>query len=109
MGAGAREGGGNGAANGAGAAGKFKPLGRNASGARERRPNPFKKQLSQQKEEKRRQLQEAADAERKKERLAQSLKQRKRHAKKMGRRSRRGQPVMENHIDQILAKLQAGS
>lgn len=85
---------------------KFKPLSRKANLQRSSRPNPFKKQLSKQEERKRLKLQQLEEDAQKKIRLAQSLKQRKKKAKKMSRRSRHGQPVMENHIDQILTKLQ---
>ena len=87
---------------------KFKPLTRKATSQRTSRPNPFKKQLSKREEQKRLNLQKLEEAAQKKIKLAQSLKHRKRKAKKMNRRSRHGQPVMENHIDQILAKLQDG-
>jgi hypothetical protein len=68
------------------------------------RPNPYTKIVNQKKREERL-TQEQINA--KTEKRLQNLQKRKRDNKKLKRRSRRGQPVMENHVDSILAKLQA--
>ena len=68
------------------------------------RPNPYKKVLNNKQREER-ETKEEFDARKKK--LNDGIHRRKKDAKKLKRRSRRGQPVMENHIDTILAKLQA--
>ena len=49
---------------------------------------------------------QAEEAQRREEELQDKLRRKKKKAKKMGRRPRRGQPVMENQIDSLLAKLQ---
>ena len=68
------------------------------------RPNPYNKVVHQKNKEERL-TQEQLDMKRKKRH--QNAQSRKRDNKKLKRRSRRGQPVMENHVDAILAKLQA--
>tara|TARA_B100000780_G_C20985957_1_gene394124 strand:+ start:139 stop:708 length:570 start_codon:yes stop_codon:yes gene_type:complete len=68
------------------------------------RPNPYQKVVNtREREEKETQEQ----IETRKKNLKDGLHKRKKNAKKLKRRSRRGQPVMENHIDGILAQLQA--
>jgi len=67
------------------------------------RPNPYNKVLLQKHSEEKITMEEI---EKKKLKLKNNVSKRKKDAKKLKRRSRKGQPVMENHIDSILSKLQ---
>ena len=80
-----------------------KKLGRRMTQQTTSRPNPYNKVLLQKHSEEKITREEI---EEKKLKLKNNVSKRKKDAKKLKRRSRKGQPVMENHIDSILSKLQ---
>ena len=83
---------------------KQKHTSRNTTANTSQRPNPYNKVVLQKNREERL-TEEQYDMKRKKR--LQNAQKRKKDNKKLKRRSRRGQPVMENHVDAILAQLQA--